>query len=76
MSVSKLKQPIITIFEPHIQAMITERIVLFHEGLVKDGVIHWTGPHSLLDDNTQQDQSSRPLALAHLHPLEHGRKRD
>lgn len=35
---------ILKTFEPYIDAMITRRIVTFHDGLVRDGVIPFVQP--------------------------------
>ena len=36
---SKIKRAIISIFEPHIQAMITERLIMFRGKLENDDII-------------------------------------
>lgn len=64
---SILSRAIAKYLEPHVQAMITRRIVTFHDGLVRDGVIKWTKPgHSLAADKQQLDPPLQPPQ--HPHP--------
>ena len=51
--------------EPYIQAMITNRIVTFHDGLVRDGVFKWVPPSPpVLDDMLKSNPGPQPVGFA------------
>lgn len=54
----RIAEILIKKFEPHIQAMITERILLFHDGMVEDKQIKPNPKKTILyckEDHSQQE---------------------